>query len=993
MTCLLDWETPSAGRIHFGSLARAFAAEGHEVIGVIPARRDRARDPAPFAQVYPTPRFTEGYAGQLLRATAHLGVLVRAVRREQPDAVYVRFRSCSPLSCAAARLFGRGAVVVGEHNTWASAYLEVSGYSAWINALSRWNQLLAARGAHRIRTSTRHLKDILAEQGLDAGRIFVAGMGADLERFRPIPRDEALARAGLDPSFRYIGYAGSLNRWQGVDVLVESLRHLPGDVRVVILGDGPQAGNLRRQAAQAGLSDRVLFKGAVPHDDMPWWINGFDVGVGALRTQARGRMLGTPMKLAEYAACGIPSVAASVEGVEILEQRDAVRRVPPEDAVAAAAAIVHLLREPGTRRRMGAAARAVAEECLSWTAIARQVLAHLAPVPAGPDMRPAPDFRRLAGSGLPASRAFTCLYRRRGIYLPRAARSIWVVGERPAEFEAAGLLIRRLREHQPKHRLAVLSPDPGTFDWLCARYAGDTVLPFPRDTRRAVERFMAALAPRLVIRLGNAAGPGRIWMDKLAGAGVPVVAVRPTDAGDDRAEGTTVREDLQFEAGIGTAAPSEAYLRRELGLPGNAPVILAEQVEPGEEVVLLAALRRVREAHPDAALLLEPRRRGQMHSILRLARRQGLTARRRSRPGRAANPAVVVLDEAAELPALYAVASVAVLGGSFTDAGPAANPVCPARFGVPIVTGPGTRDGVERFVREGAAVCVSPANLADGLLALLGDAVRRKSLTEAAARLVTASEGATERVWAALGPFLPSGPREPDTQGWRVKTRVDRLSDAAFGKWLAERRSGRRLDTWEELRERLRRPRAILCLGNGPSSEDPAIRDISHDCLMRINWRWKGRGLLDRPDLVMVGHPRTMQEAGPCVFGFGRIEWERAMLLRHLLMGGLRPAEFFTIERVPSILRPADWHARPTNGALLVAIAAALQPDELILAGYDLFRHPDGRYPGDLHSQNEPAQVHERDVDVEVIARALAAYPGRVDIRSDILRSALEARA
>ena len=143
----------------------------------------------------------------------------------------------------------------------------------------------------------------------------------------------------------------------------------------------------------------------------------------------------------------------------------------------------------------------------------------------------------------------------------------------------------------------------------------------------------------------------------------------------------------------------------------------------------------------------------------------------------------------------------------------------------------------------------------------------------------------------------------------------------------------------------------------------------------------------------MVGNPLTMQRAGPCVFGVGRGEWERAMLIRNLLALKLKSPEFFTLERVESSVRPQDWHSRPTNGALMVAIAAALRPAELIIAGFDLFRHADGRYPGDLHSQNEPAQVHDRDVDVDVIGRALDAYPGKVSIRSDILRAALEERA
>lgn len=631
------------------------------------------------------------------------------------------------------------------------------------------------------------------------------------------------------------------------------------------------------------------------------------------------------------------------------------------------------------------------------------------------------DLRRLADAALSAGRAFTFLHRRPGIYLPRAARSIWVVGARPDAFEAAGALIQRLREFQPKHRLAVLSADPGTFNWLLERYAGDTVLPFPRDAASAVERFFAALAPRLVILLGRDATPGSRWTQKIADAGIPLAVVdvgpgqslqdpdwrepvslicaRDEDAAaslksagvpDDRIR---VCGRLEFDAGIAAPRPAEAYLRRELGMAGTGTVIVAEQVGPGEEALLLNMIARIRVQHPDAVLALEPRQRGQTRRILRLARQEGLTAQTRSRQKPGVPAALLVLDKPAEFPALHALASVVLAGGSFLPGNPAANPVCAARAGKPIIAGPAPDEPIALFVRAGAACPSLPEHLADTVTALLADSSRRKQLAARAAQLLSANEGATQRIWTALEPFLPAGAREPDGQGWRVKTRVDRLSETAFGRWLAAARSGRRIDTWEALGERLGHPRAILCLGNGPSSEDPQIRTIPHDCLMRINWRWKGRGFLEQPDLVMVGNPLTMQRAGPCVFGFGRGEWERAMLIRNLLALKLKSPEFFTLERVESSVRPQDWHSRPTNGALMVAIAAALRPAELIIAGFDLFRHADGRYPGDLHSQNEPAQVHDRDVDVEVIGRALDAYPGKVSIRSDILRAALEERA
>lgn len=1032
MSCLLEWERPCAGRIHFGALAKAFADAGHEVVGVVPARRETAAHPAPFARLYAVPPFTEGYAGQGMRAACHLAVQCWAILREKPDAIYVRFRSCAPFACAAGRLLGRGAPVIGEHNTWASTFLKVSGYSSAIHAVSRWSQLLAARCSHRIRTSTRHLKEILVARGIGEDRIFVAGMGADLDRFRPRPREESCVRTGLDPACRYVGYAGSLNRWQGVDVLVESFRLLVDafpQVRAVILGDGPQAANLRRQAALAGLDGRLVFKGNVPHEHVPDWINCFDVGIGALRTQAQGRLLATPMKLVEYAACGTPSVTASAEGAEVLAQRGAVVLVPSDDPSATAEAIARLLRDPAPRERMGLIARKVAEESLSWTAVGREILKNFPPCGRSAGRRrpvPSPDgfaqdLRLLADAALSPARTFAFLHRRHGIYLPRAARSIWVVGAHPGAFEAAGSLIQRLRSLQPQHRLVVMSADPSTFDWLLERYAGDTVLPFPRDAEAPVERFFAALAPRLVVLLGQDATPGNRWARKMSAARIPVALVdlgsdRPPpdpnlpehpslacaqdEAGAARLESAGVPGErictcgrLEFDAGSAAPMPSVAYLRRELGIADAAIVILAEQAGPGEEALLLSATARIRRRHPDAILVLEPRRRRQIHQILQLARQERLTVQTRSRQKRRTPAEVLVLDKAAELPALHALASLVLAGGSFLSGHPVANPVCAARFGKPVVVGPAA-DGLSRlFLQAGAAAPSLPEHLADTVAALLADSARRQALADRAIRLLRDNEGASQRIWTALAPFLPFGAREPDGQGWRVKTRVDRLSETAFGTWLAAKRSGRRIDTWEALGKRLGHPRAILCLGNGPSSEDPQIRTIPHDCLMRINWRWKTRGFLDRPDLVMVGHPLTMQRVGPCVFGFGRIEWERAMLIRHLLSLKPSPPEFFTLERVSSIIRPEDWHTRPTNGALMVALAAALRPAELAIAGYDLFRHADGRYPGDLHSQNEPAQVHDRDVDVEVIGRALDSFSGKVSIHSDLLRAALEERA
>lgn len=101
--------------------------------------------------------------------------------------------------------------------------------------------------------------------------------------------------------------------------------------------------------------------------------------------------------------------------------------------------------------------------------------------------------------------------------------------------------------------------------------------------------------------------------------------------------------------------------------------------------------------------------------------------------------------------------------------------------------------------------------------------------------------------------------------------------------------------------------------------------------------------------------------------------------------------EYFTLEKMSPILRDFDWPARPSNGALMIVAGAALQPERLIISGMDLFLHPDGRYRGDIRSNNQYTRTYRRNVDVEIIRRALQDYHGESIILSDALRDSLSA--
>lgn len=201
----------------------------------------------------------------------------------------------------------------------------------------------------------------------------------------------------------------------------------------------------------------------------------------------------------------------------------------------------------------------------------------------------------------------------------------------------------------------------------------------------------------------------------------------------------------------------------------------------------------------------------------------------------------------------------------------------------------------------------------------------------------------------------------------------------------------RRLADADALRRRLGRPRSLLCLGNGPTSEDPVLLTTPHDCLLRVNWRWRGRRFLDRPDVVLVGDTRAVTKVRPSVFGFLDEALADIALIRHLLLRGPRRIEYFVVPDLSPLVCEGGWAARPSNGALMVAAAVALAPERLVIAGVDLYRHPEGAYPGDPLSANRYASAHLREVEVALIAAALAPFGGEVTIVGEPLRAALAA--
>lgn len=198
----------------------------------------------------------------------------------------------------------------------------------------------------------------------------------------------------------------------------------------------------------------------------------------------------------------------------------------------------------------------------------------------------------------------------------------------------------------------------------------------------------------------------------------------------------------------------------------------------------------------------------------------------------------------------------------------------------------------------------------------------------------------------------------------------------------------RRFASLAHLRHALGAPQTILCLGNGPSSEDPVLSTLAYDALFRVNHSWLKRGRFTGPDVVFTGGRPTMRAVRAPIFGLQTRDAEERFVLMRAFAPALRPARFFNANDMTDALRTFAWGAlRPTNGASMLAAAVALEPARLIVAGIDLFQHQDGTYPGDTATPNDYSPGHSRDTELSFLLNLFSNYRGDLIIIGEVLRS------
>ena len=301
--------------------------------------------------------------------------LREVVEREKPDVLHAH----SPvLNAIPAIRVGRALnipVVYEIRAFWEDAAVDHGTSREWglRYRMSRSLETWAVQKADAVTTICEGLRrDLAARKDVVAEKITVIPNAVDVEKFSVSGVPDAVLKAQLGlAGMRVLGFLGSFYAYEGLNLLLDALPLMvqaAPDVRVLLVGGGPQEDALKAQATRLGIADKVIFSGRVPHDQVQRYYDLVDVLVYP-RLSMRLTELVTPLKPLEAMAQGRVLVASDVGGhKELIRDGETGVLFRAGDAADLADKVLGLLNQPARWPQLAANGRHFVETERTWAA-------------------------------------------------------------------------------------------------------------------------------------------------------------------------------------------------------------------------------------------------------------------------------------------------------------------------------------------------------------------------------------------------------------------------------------------------------------------------------------------------------------------------------------------------------------------------------------------------------------------------------------------------
>jgi 1,2-diacylglycerol 3-alpha-glucosyltransferase len=260
-------------------------------------------------------------------------------------------------------LLGQTAVEKATHMklpmvfTFHTRYREYSHYLA-INQkfvkdqIDRWLRDYMVR-CHHIIAPSESIRDLLASEYGITSQVSVLPTGIDLKSFENLNREQLRQRFGWETN-RILISVGRLAKEKNWDTLLEAvapLMHRYADVRLIILGEGPERKELFELASKLNIAAQVNLVGEIHPTEVCQYLTAADIFCFASVTETQG------LVTMEAMAAGLPVAAVDATGTGDAVEQDRQGFLTENNSAALTTALEQLVQDQDLRLRFGQAAR------------------------------------------------------------------------------------------------------------------------------------------------------------------------------------------------------------------------------------------------------------------------------------------------------------------------------------------------------------------------------------------------------------------------------------------------------------------------------------------------------------------------------------------------------------------------------------------------------------------------------------------------------------
>lgn len=281
--------------------------------------------------------------------------LSREVTQHKPTFIYERY---APFCLAGLRVAQKHKIpFVLEMNDTLDMERARQGKALVMKGPARQFEDILIHQASLIVVVSGFLKNSLVQRGVPPERVLVTPNAVHADVFNPDLFDRAAIRQRLDFQDKVVvGFVGAFVKWHRVDFLIEALAqvrvHHP-ELIGLFVGNGVEREPCEALARQLGIGESVVFTGRIAHSQIPEYVCAMDIGV-----MPGSNPFGSPMKIFEYMAMGVPAIGPRFIPIEEVIDHEVNGLIFPPDRVGdLAATLQRLVESPTWRKELGAAAR------------------------------------------------------------------------------------------------------------------------------------------------------------------------------------------------------------------------------------------------------------------------------------------------------------------------------------------------------------------------------------------------------------------------------------------------------------------------------------------------------------------------------------------------------------------------------------------------------------------------------------------------------------